>query len=252
MLEAGEAQLAQRLRDLPFELLTLAVHRLVRVLDREMWKMRDERGLDDDDDSAPYAPWHELVLIARDENSWDAVFAALLALDEADHALLRRVLERCCDLEGEWNEWDEDGGEMRSDNAVLERDVAAERDTRQAGGGYVSASDASAFLRLAREEGTDGVRAMERDAVTKAYFRELVWEGEEDEGNDAHAPADADEDGRPNEEGERRGSLARHEAEKKGLAELLGVLAESGVLDAQPSAAVAALTAGTAEGAGQQ
>src|SRR3569623_1425435 len=51
---------------------------------------------------------------------------------------------------------------------VLESDVAAAREDRRAGEGFVSPADARAFLALARRGGGD-----ERDPITRAYLREL-------------------------------------------------------------------------------
>ena len=247
MLEAGDAATAQRLRELPFDLLTLAVHRMVRVFDRETWSRRGELGLEDDDDDGGgglFAPWHELVLVARDADAWDAVFAALLALDQEDHALLRRVLERCCDLVVEGDPLDGDDVGERADDAVLERDVAAERDTRQAGSGFVSASDARGFLLLARQRG-EGVQGLERDAVTRGYFRELVDESGQGQGQGQGHERES--------ESEREGGeqLVLRDEEQGALGALLEVLADSGVLMGPERSAVAALSAGTAVGAGQ-
>jgi hypothetical protein len=246
MLEAGEAATAQRLRELPFDMLTLAVHRMVRVLDRVTWSRRGELGLEEDDDDGGgglFAPWNELVLVSRDADAWDAVLAALLALDQEDHALLRRVLERCCDLVVEGDPLDgEDVGE-RADDAVLERDVAAERDRRQAGSGFVSASDARGFLSQARERGERG-QGMARDAVTTAYFRELVDEGGHGQGQGQGQGQGHDEHENEH-ESEHGGKLARWESGQGELGALLGVLAEAGVLAGPEPSPVAALAAGT-------
>ena len=238
LLEAGEQQLVERLRAQPIGLLTLAVHRLVRVVDRVQWSRMLEHELDDEDDSDLCAPWHELVLIARDGGAWDAVLAALLALDEHDHAFLRELLERCCDLDFAGSELDSDEVGERSDDAMLERDVAAERDERQAISGYVSASDARAFLQLASEPTAEAAARLRRDAITNAYFREVGAS------ETAAAHGDAESESAFTDVGS--SVVLRAEEERAGLGELLALLVDSGVI-AAPSAFVhAELTAGAA------
>jgi hypothetical protein len=240
MLEAGEAQTVARLRELPFDLLTLAVHRLVRVVDRAWLEaMEGEDGSDGEGEGegGPHAPWHELVLFARDEHAWDSVLTALLALDEEDHALLRRVLERCRDMDAQLADLALEEDQLYTaltGDAALESDVAAVRDARQGASGYLSAADAQSFLRLARVP--VGLRAAQlgRDPIASAYFREL-------------APVDAAEapDDRSRGDSEPAGNSGGAElsaAETSALASLLGLLADSGVL-AEHGPALAALPA---------
>lgn len=213
LLEAGEQQLVERLCALPIGTLTLAFHRLLRVVDRVQWSRALER---DPDESTLHAAWNELVLIARDEEAWDAAFAALLALDEHDHALVRELLERCCDLDFVGSALDSDEVGERSEDAVLERDVAAERQARRTASGYVTASDARAFLRLASEPTDQPAVELARDAITNAYFREV---GTSDQ---APAPAAAPETGT---------SISHTSQEQRaGLGALLTVLADSGIV----------------------
>jgi hypothetical protein len=231
LLETGEQQLVERLRAQPIDLLTLALHRLVRVVDQVQWSRMFAHELEDEEAGGLSAPWHELVLIARDAQAWDAVLAALLALDEHDHALLRELLERCCDLDFEGSELDSDEVGERSEDAVLERDVAAERDARQAISGYVTASDARAFLRLASEPVVGPAAQLRRDAITNAYFRE-VGVGE------AAAPRDVQPESASTE------VVLRAAEDRAGLGELIALLAESGVTAASSDFVHAELTAG--------
>jgi hypothetical protein len=240
MLEAGEAQTVARLRELPFDLLTLAVHRLLRVVDRAWLEaMEGEDGNDGDgeDEGGPHAPWHELVLFARDDHAWDSVLTALLALDEEDHALLRRVLERCRDMDAQLADLALEEDQLYTaltGDAALESDVAAVRDERQGASGYLSAADAQSFLRLARAPAAVRAAQLPRDPIASAYFREL-------------APIDAteargdDSAGNPEPVGE-SGGAELSAAETSALASLLGLLAESGVL-AEHGPALAALPA---------
>lgn len=110
MHEAGERFVVERLCALPRELLCLAVHRLVLVLNVDVLAERignapsydtDVDAIEKALDDAPFEEWEEFRLIARDPGAWDDVWGALLALDKEHHDRLREILERCCDLSGE-------------------------------------------------------------------------------------------------------------------------------------------------------
>lgn len=176
LLEAGEAALVERLCELPLDLVTLGVHRLVLVIDIDAWALTLSEAGEAADltekalDSCLYEEWEEFRLMSRDASSWDTVLTALLALDREHHDRLRRILERCAAMSSEYI--DDQGGlyEVLTSDEMLESDARAERDDRRAGAGYVSPTDASAFLALAR----DGLAYPEgTDPVTRAYFREL-------------------------------------------------------------------------------
>lgn len=175
-VEAGEDALVRRLVELPLDLVTLAVQRLILVLDIESLAIEMSSSGQDLDhlekalDSCAYEEWEEFRLIARNDAAWDDVCQALLALDRDHHQLLRQILEQCAAMSGEWI--DDNGGlySVLTSEEMMESDVKAERDDRRARKGFVSAADARAFLLLARaSSGETGVR----DPISKAYFREL-------------------------------------------------------------------------------
>jgi len=176
LLEAGEKVVIDRLCELPEDFVILAVARLVFVIDmdelgREL--SEDEETLELTEkalDSTMAEEWEEFRLISRAPRTWDAVLASLLALDRDHHDLLRRILERVAAASSEYIA--DNGGlyDVLTSDEMLESDARAERDDRRAARGYVAPSDARSFLALARE-GLD--EDAERDAVTRAYFREL-------------------------------------------------------------------------------
>jgi len=176
LLEAGEKAVVDRLCELPLDFVILAVSRLILVVDmdelgRELGE--DEETLDLTEkalDSTVAEEWEEFRLIGRDPRTWDAVLAALLALDREHHDLLRRILERVAAASSEYIA--DNGGlyDVLTSDEMLESDARAERDDRRAAHGYVAPSDARSFLALARR-GLD--EDAERDPVTRAYFREL-------------------------------------------------------------------------------
>jgi hypothetical protein len=178
LLESGERVLAQQLAELPQDLLTLALQRhllVVRLVDLERELSGDDAdafGAEKALESSLSEELDDFQVIWRGGDGWDTVLAALLALDRDHHGLVVDVLERCADLS---NEQIEDGGGLQavlSGEEMLQGDLAAERETRRAADGYVAPSSAAAFLRLAKQ-GPGGTGPTERDALTKAYFRDL-------------------------------------------------------------------------------
>ena len=176
MAEGGEAFLVEQLCALPRDLLALAIHRLVLVVDMDAlgeqfteptaYFQRLERALD-----APmFEEWEEFRLLARDVRHWDAVWSALVSLDRDHHDVVRALLEHCRTLSSEYAE--EQGGlyEVLTSEEMLEGDVAGEREDRRAAEGFVAPADARAFLELARR----GEAPDARDPITRAYFRSLA------------------------------------------------------------------------------
>lgn len=178
MHEAGERFVAERLAELPQELVTLAFHRHLLVLTEDA--LRAELSGDHDEADATEKAFEncqreeldEYQLIWRGGDGFDAVFGALVALHRDHHSLVVEILERCAAMSSE--HIDDNGGlyEVLSSEEMLESDLGAERETRRAERGYVAPSAAAAFLRLARLHSTGG-SLDERDPLTRAYFREL-------------------------------------------------------------------------------
>jgi hypothetical protein len=177
MREAGDAFLAERLAALPPDLVTLAFHRQVLVLDVEAM-LADMRDADEADATQIEKALSDCLseeldtfqLIARRHEGFDDVIAALVALDQDHHDLLTGILERCAAMSAEQIE--DNGGlyDVLTSEEMLESDVAAEREDRRAEAGHVAPSSARAFLELARGESDLAVR----DALTRAYFRGLA------------------------------------------------------------------------------
>jgi hypothetical protein len=175
MLEAGEETVVRRLCELPQDLVALAVHRLVLVLDMEVLEEQltpgDEEAqqLERALENAAAEEWEEFRVIARDPDVWDEVWTALLALDRDHHERLRAILEECCALSTEYISGQGGLYQVLTSDEMLASDVAAARDDRRVAEGFVSAADARAFLALARQ----GWGGDARDPITGAYFRGL-------------------------------------------------------------------------------
>jgi len=181
MLEAGEEFAANRLADLPEDLVTLALQKQVLVINiEEMAVAMSNRQSDDDAmlekalESCLCEEIGEYRIISRRHAGWDAILSVLLALDRDHHDYLARMLDRCCYAAAEYIE--ENGGlyHVLTYEEMLEADAAAEREDRRAEEGYIPPSSAASFLALARITGlAEIIRSTERDPITKAYFRGL-------------------------------------------------------------------------------
>lgn len=179
MMEAGDAFVAERLASLPEELVALALHQHILVLNVD--DLFAEMGnLEEDEATAIEKALSDCLseevdqfqLIARRHEGWDTVLAAVLALDRDHHALVARLLDRLAAMTAE--HVDREGGLHTALTAeeMLEADVAGDRDDRRTELGYVAASDARAFLKLPRPTVTK--LPTQHDPVTQAWFRALA------------------------------------------------------------------------------
>ena len=209
MLEAGEEFAAQRLAELPEDLVTLAMQKHVLVINIDQLAVvmsNRQSGPKADDDALMEKALEsclceeigEFRIISLKHDGWDAILSVLLALDRDHHDLLQRVLERCCYAASEYIE--DNGGlyEVLTSEKMLEADVAGEREDRRAEEGFVAPSTAASFLSLARTMKLgDIIQATDRDPVTRAYFRTLrsgataTATGTRSRGNDTTPVADS-------------------------------------------------------------
>ncbi|HEX5749615.1 MAG TPA: DUF6178 family protein [Archangium sp.] len=174
MLEMGADRAAARLAEMDEDFVTFALSGQLLVLDLDaltLERMRSNEAQEDEslvDKALESSLSHELdrfLLIARRPESWDAVLSVLVALDEAHHELLVRLLERCCHQASEFIE--DNGGlyAVLTTAEQLEADVSQAREERREREGFVAPTDAAAFLGLARS-GRVG-----DDPITRGYAR---------------------------------------------------------------------------------
>jgi hypothetical protein len=229
MGEGGEEFLVQRLTELPQDLLALAIHRLVLVLDMDLLAEQvtgagDEiEGLERALEDSSFEEWEEFRLIARDVNAWDDVWSALLSLDRDHHHRLRALLEQCCAMSTEYISGLGGLYQVLTSDEMLESDVAAGREDRRAAEGFINPADARGFLELARR----GEATAERDPITRAYFRQL---GQASVEKAAEPPAAAAQGSK----------LAAVDADVNQLVQLLEAAEVVSPASAQPLAALAA------------
>src|SRR5579859_5551400 len=103
MLEAGEDFTADKLAELPQDLVALALHAQVLVIDLDELAISaiDEQleKMLEDGPSSDFGPHR---VIGRSLDGWDPLVAALTALEERHGEVLRRLLERLCHASSEW------------------------------------------------------------------------------------------------------------------------------------------------------
>jgi hypothetical protein len=179
MVERGEDIAADRLAELPEDLVVLGLHGLIVAVEVAILpallggpsSRKTEKILD----GGAHHEFAQYVVIARDEDSWDAVCALLVALDDRHPDLTEQIFDRLFKLVIE--EVDEAGLDHVVTRAgQLAVDAAAEREDRRASKGFVAPWVAVAFLERART--SDGDAPI--DLATKVYLRDL----------DRSAPAD--------------------------------------------------------------
>lgn len=182
LLEAGDAAVADKLVELPEELVAFGLHRQVLVLDMDALAEDVSAMVEDEADEVEKALddclFHEIDayrIVSRRHDGWDAVLSVLLALDQGHHEFLARILERLCVATASLVE--DRGGltEALTSAEMLASDAEADREDRRAAEGFVAPAAARSFLALALKLPVDDVlRDEESDPVTRAYFRELA------------------------------------------------------------------------------
>jgi hypothetical protein len=113
------------------------------------------------------------AIVAKRSDSWDALVAVLGALHDEHQDFFQRLMNTSCALSSK--QIDDCGGlyELLNAPEQLRFDVAFDREQRRDAQGYVTASQAAAFLQSARRIGLRAEVAPARDDITRAYFREL-------------------------------------------------------------------------------
>jgi hypothetical protein len=176
LIDEGDAVAARVIAEMDESLAIAGLSRYVRVFDPGVFI--PTYSSDDEPEWNGPAPSNDeeceiggYLIRARTGDAWDAIVGLLMTLStdrpRAFHALMRG----CRDLS---NSTPEEGG---LDNLLLApeqaiHDVALEREQRRTQQGYLSAEDARAFLRMARQaKGDHSTPAI--NPIAAAYFREL-------------------------------------------------------------------------------
>ena len=187
MLETGPAFAAQTIMDLDEDLITLALCRLVIVINLDDLLMRmssspnstEDALLDKELESCLCQEFDEYLVISKNHQSWEAICSVLAELNEQNFSAFIRLLERCYHISIEYI--DDNGGlyNVLTSEEMLESDMAAEREQRRERKGFVSPSAATSFLNLIRITSLQAIVDSETsDPITQAYFRSVKTEAE--------------------------------------------------------------------------
>lgn len=170
--ESGTQALADKVANLPEEFLTMALSKLVSVWPAEFLRQlaeADESGvLDKKLESHAFEDFDEYTVLSPSGLAWDALVSLFSSWSDSQPELLARLFGRLSMANvngiGEVDEL----VNVLDELAEFEEEAQAEREERRVQSGYVSGSDARAFLRL-----PPAVRPGETDAISAAYFRRL-------------------------------------------------------------------------------
>jgi hypothetical protein len=170
--EAGTQALADKVASLPEEFLTMALSKLVSIWPAEFLRQLAEADesdvLDKKLESHAFEDFDEYTVLSPSGLAWDALVSLFSSWSDSQPELLARLFGRLSmanvngvgevdELVNVLDEW-----------AEFEEEAQAEREERRVRSGYVSGSDARAFMRLPA-----AVRPGESDAISAAYFRRL-------------------------------------------------------------------------------
>lgn len=177
MLEAGERFAADKLAELPADLVELALHHHVLVISLEELALLISEGegqvpLEKVVEDSPYLELGDYCIIGRSWEGWETISTVLLALDERHSNALQPMLERLWRLTTDYVYGQGGLFDVLTSEEMLQSDAAADREDRRERAGFVAASSARAFLALARTDDVASLlRAPTRDAITGAFFR---------------------------------------------------------------------------------
>jgi len=178
IMESGAAVAARILAGIDAELSTLAFARHVRVIDPAV--VLPTAPTDDEETPTVYA--HDGLsleiggyrVLDRGTGSWDAVVAALAALDAERPAYFHRVMRACRRLSNSGFEIDGLDDLFPDDEQSL-FDLAFSRERRRDEQGYVTPAQARAFLQMSRQLQLGLGTTPPGNPVARAYFRALEW-----------------------------------------------------------------------------
>jgi hypothetical protein len=177
MLEAGERFAADKLAELPEDLVELALQHHILVISLEELALLISEGegqvpLEKVVEDRPYLEFGDYCVIGRSWDGWETIATVLTALDERHSNSLQPMLERLWRVTNDYVYGQGGLFEVLTSEEMLQADAAADREDRRERSGFVAPASARSFLSLAR---TDDVarllQAPSRDPITSSFFR---------------------------------------------------------------------------------
>jgi hypothetical protein len=232
LVEAGEEIAARRLAELDAGLVVTGLSHHVRVFDlAALYPSESEDG----DELAPPNPANGrltseiggYLIVATSSESWDAIVAALAALDTERPDSFRSLMRQCVALSNDGFEVD-GSDDLPGDREQAMFDLTFDREQRREQQGFASPAQARAFLQSARQLDRGLGSRPPTDAVARAYFRALESADGADAGRPEHTSAD------PDPAASRRETATSENDGAEALAEIVEALADAGLLPQQP------------------
>lgn len=184
LLESGAAIAAQKLAGMDADLVVSGLAQHALVYDRAAvmpYETLDGEWVETSrtDDSGLTSEIGGYLLVAKREDSWEAIVEVLRSLGVGHPEYFYKVMKSCITLSNSGFELDGlDNLEADKDQVMF--DVAVDREGRREKQGYVTPAQARAFLQMARQlrPGSDPMPTA--NPLTRAYFRNLNEEIETD------------------------------------------------------------------------
>ena len=182
MVDVSESFAAEKLMELDEDLVTLALCKLIWIIDLETIMLsltNSERSFDDDLtdkilENSLSLEWDQYHIISKDDNSWDAIISVMTELDKKDHYFLNGLLQRICYISTEYIEGNGGLYNVLSSEDMLESNLAANRETRRSHKGFVSPSAAITFLSMAQSTPLKKIeKSKTPDYITRLYFDDI-------------------------------------------------------------------------------
>ena len=179
MMESGPEFAAQKVMELDEDLVTLGLCRLVLVVDisdmairfSDEWQPVRDNLLERVMDSALNKNFDNFIVLSKNLSHWDTVCAILAELNQLDDERLTRILERCRKIAIETMEDNEGFINVLSGDEMLEEDVAADREERREGKGFVTSTSAAVFLSKIRSTPLKKIiQNQKMDFATRVYL----------------------------------------------------------------------------------
>jgi hypothetical protein len=245
LVQSGAKEAAQKLAGMDADLVVAGLASHVLVYDRAAvtpYETLDGEQIEPSrtDDNGLTFDMGGYLVVARREDSWEAIIEVLLALGAGHRDYFHQMMHGCRRLSNSGREVDGlDDLLAEEDQAMF--DVAVDREGRREKQGYVTPAEARAFLQMARElrPWSDTVRSA--NPLASAYFRALYERDQKDEGMEAnvHSEPELLASGSPalmTTGGECSDALPASEDIAEGVARVFDVLIEAGILEQAPRA----------------
>ena len=224
LMEEGDAVAARVIAEMDESLAVAGLSRYVRVFDPGVFE--PACSSDDEREWNGPAPSDEneceiggYLIRARTTTAWDAIVSLLATLSDERPRAFHALMCGCRDLSNSTPEEDVDDLLLARDQAM--HDVALAREQRRTQQGYLSADDARAFFRLARQP-ERGDLETKPNPIAVAYFRAL---NETVAATSEQSPPD-----------DRAGAVVLDGDTAASLHAVAEVMAEAGIGPAQPRA----------------